>query len=571
MLRYLRVTNFAILSDVALEFGAGFAVLTGETGAGKSLIVDAVNLLRGGRASADIPRAGSEEATVEAIFEVPADLSGQIAAVLASAGLPDDSHGGEVLVRRVVHRGGRSRTYVNGALTTASRLAELGHMLVDLSGQHQHQGLTDARRHRAILDEFAGLGPLRERMATAYAAWAELCAERDRLVGNGARHDERRDYLRFQLDEISGAGLRSGEADELARERSRLKATDRLQSAALTAEALFYSGENSAIDQVDRALRELTAAVDLDPELAAPVRNGEDARALLEETASLLRAYANRLEAEPERLAAVEDRLAMIRRLERKYGGDLDAVLARAAELAAELEALENCDQRLAELAGELERATADATAAATALTKARKSAARKLTSEVEAALADLSMASAQLRVAIEPRELGVDGADRIELLLASNRGEDAKPLARIASGGELSRIMLALKLVLRRADGVATYVFDEVDAGIGGATAEVVGAQIRALADCRQVLSVTHLPQIAAFADRHYQVSKFEAEGRTETRVTELKGKARRDEIARMLAGSQITDRARAHAGEMLERARPSAARASYSKSRAG
>jgi DNA repair protein RecN (Recombination protein N) len=576
MLRHLRVTNFAILSDVEIELGAGMNVLTGETGAGKSLIVEAVNLLRGGRASADIPRAGAEEAVVEAIVEVPVDLRARVASVIEGAGLPKQD-GDEVFIRRVIQRGGRSRTYVNGALTTAARLAELGALLIDLSGQHQHQGLVDPARHLEILDSFADAGGLVTAMAEA---WAELRRCRDELetLGGDERAREARiDYLRYQLDELDAAALQPGEDATIEIERARLASVDQLQAATRAAEELLYGGDDSGRDRVAAAARELERATRMDPTLEPVVRQLGEIETLIDDASDQLRGYADRLEGDPERLAYLDERLAMIRRLTRKHGGTLEQVIAKAVELRAELDALTGRDARLAELAAARAKAEAAAIAAAAALTQSRKKAARRLEKDVGAALGELGMSSARLSVSIaslpaaesgSPRNLGPTGADRIELMLGANPGEEPRPLTKIASGGELSRIMLALKLSLRRADVVATYVFDEVDAGIGGATAQVVGSQIRAVASAesgepgRQVLCVTHLPQIAAFADHHFHVEKTEVGGRTETHVRRLSASARKDELARMLGG-HATSKAKAHAAELLADAAGSRARA--------
>jgi DNA repair protein RecN (Recombination protein N) len=554
MLRHLRVTNFAILSDVALELGSGLNVLSGETGAGKSLVVEAVNLLRGGRASADIPRAGTDEAVVEAIFEVPDDLRERVRTRLAEAGLPAGPDGedtdGELLVRRLIHRGGRSRTYINGALTTATRLAELGELMVDLSGQHQHQGLVDPRRHAGILDEFSGRPELGTAMAAAWQALREVEEAIERLsahAGPGERA-ERADFLRFQLEELAGAGLAPGEDEELVRERGVLASV----------EQLLYGGDGAAVERLDAATRELERLLAVDGALTEPARAVAEARILVEDAASRLSAYADHLEGNPERLAEIEERLALIARLKRKHGGQLADVLERAAVLERELEELDGAAGRLDELAAERAAAERAATARAAALGQARRQAAERLVGEVAGSLGELGMGAASLTAAIEPAPLGPQGADRVELMLRSNRGEEAKPLARIASGGELSRIMLALKLALRRADPVATYVFDEVDAGIGGQAAEVVGQKMRQVAGHRQVLCVTHLPTIAALADHHFMVSKSEIAGRTETSVRRLEGADRRDEIARMMSGAAVTVEARAHAEAMLAAAAP-------------
>jgi DNA repair protein RecN (Recombination protein N) len=552
MLRHLRVTNFAILSDVSLDLGPGLTVLTGETGAGKSLIVDAVNLLRGGRASADIPRTGTDEAVVEAEFEVPADLRRRVEARLAEAGLPDDGDG-LVVVRRLIHRGGRSRVYVNGALTTAGRLAEIGELLVDLSGQHQHQGLVDARRHREILDEVARRP---EVVAAMTGAWKKLEEIDAAIAAHGDGSADRADFLRFQLEELEAAGLSPGEDEALGREKTRLASIEKLEGGARATRELLYDGDDSAVERLDAAARELDRLVSIDREgdkLGDAARAVGEARILVEDAATWVRAYADRLEAEPGRLEEIDDRLALLGRLKRKHGGSVDEVIARMAALRRELDGLDGAGERRAALEAEREAAARRAAECAGELTRSRREAARSLEREVGAALGQLGMGSASLAVAIEPRELGPHGADRVELMLCANRGEEPKPLSKVASGGELSRIMLALKLILRRADPVATYVFDEVDAGVGGATAEVVGQKIRAVAANRQVLCVTHLPQIAALADRHYRVSKAEIDGRTETAVVELAATARRDELARMLGGVVVTAEARAHAEAML------------------
>ncbi len=560
MLRYLRVTNFAILSDVTVEMGDGLSVLTGETGAGKSLIVEAVNLLRGGRASADIPRAGAQEAVVEAIFEIPDDLRARVRGVIVAAGLPlagnDEAATDvtEVVVRRVIQRGGRSRTYINGALTTAGRLAELGGLLVDLSGQHQHQGLVDPARHREILDAFAAEPAVTGEMSAAWAELAELDRQLAELGGDERARADRADYLRYQLDELDAAALEAGEDERLVAHRARLGAVAELDVGTRAAVESLY-GDDGAVDRLAAAARELDKLARIDAMLEPTLRQIHEARVLAEDAAGELRHYADRLEGDPQRLASIDDRLELVRRLCRKHGGTLAEVIARAVELRGELDGLDHRETRVGELEAGRARALIRAERSAAAVTHSRTRAAARLMREVAKSLAELGMGTARVAVAITARPLGVHGADDVELLLSANKGEEARPLARVASGGELSRIMLALKLTLRRAEEVATYVFDEVDAGIGGATAHAVGALIRAVADHRQVLCVTHLPQIAAYADAHYHVEKVEVGGRTETVVKKLGAAARKDELARMLGGA-ATARARAHAAELLDTA---------------
>lgn len=561
MLRHLRVTNFAILSDVSLELGPGFNALTGETGAGKSLIVEAVNLLRGGRASADIPRAGAKEAVVEAIFEVTNLVREPVTALLSEAGLPESDE--DLLVRRVIQRGGRSRTYINGALTTATRLAEIGAYMVDLSGQHQHQGLVDPKRHRATLDACANNEAALERMHRAYQALSTSRAALDKLRSDNSDRSERLDYLRFQLEELSDARLEPGEDIELEKQRSQLASVDKLQSVAAECESLLYGCDGSAVDRLHMAAHALDATVSLDEGLGECSQLVNEARTLAEEAARSIQHYARNLDADPARLAEIDDRLALIRKLMRKHAGSLETgsleeLIAKVDSMQAEVHELDHHDDRIAALAEEVAAAESEAKKAAALLHKRRKKAAGTLETEVAPALAALGMGSARLIVHIEKNEqLGFEGGDKVEFLLAANTGETAKPLSRVASGGELSRIMLALKLVLRRADNVSCYVFDEVDTGIGGATAEVVGQQIRQVANERQVLCVTHLPQIAAFGDLHFHVSKSEIEGRTETKVKRLTDKQRHTEIARMVGGVKVSAQARAHAKAMLANAR--------------
>jgi DNA repair protein RecN (Recombination protein N) len=557
VLRHLSVENFALLSTVSIDFGPGMNVLTGETGAGKSLIIEAVNLLRGGRASADIPRTGSEEAVVEAIFEVPADLQGPVCAVLEQSGLPLEADGAEVLVRRVIHRGGRSRTYVNGAMTTATCLAEVGRMLVDLSGQHQHQDLSDAKRHRAILDQYGGHQTLCAEVAAAVDSFRQKTEELESLTGDPTMRAQRIDYMRFQLAELDSADLQPGELETLEQDRVRLRASDKLQRAAAEALELVYSEDGAALERIDAALAKLSAVQGTDERLAEPARLLLDARALIDETATQLRQYGDSLGDDPGRLEEIEERVALIKKLERKHALPFDALLVRHQELAKELALLEDQDGAVARLEAEIAAEQKRASELATRLSQARKKAAKTLVKDVGTVLSDLSMGSAALDCVIDEAELTRDGADRVEFMLRANKGEAAKPLHKVASGGELSRIMLALKLVLRRADGVATYVLDEVDAGIGGATADVVGQKIRALSQSRQVLCVTHLAQIAAAADSQYRVEKHEVKGRTETAVKKLSAADRKEEIARMLGGKAQSKRARAHASELLETAR--------------
>jgi DNA repair protein RecN (Recombination protein N) len=580
VLTHLRIRNFAILDDVELDLGGGLTVLTGETGAGKSLIAQAVALLRGGRASAEVIRGGADEAQVEALFELPA--GGDLGAALAAAGIPrGDPAAGEtpaagrnggrggtgagraselLLVRRLVPRGGRSRVYLNGALATVAQLAQLVGGLIDLAGQHEHQRLCDVGTHLALLDAFADLEAEVAATTAAYQRLRDAAAALAAASGDERTRLEREDFLRFQVHELEQARLRPGEDLELERERDRLRAADRLQAAARSGEERLYAREGAVCDELAAVARELTPLAAIDPTLAPVAAELERARVTCEEAARELRRYGSRIEADPQRLAQVEDRLDLLGRLQRKHGATLDDVIRRHAEMVAELE-----ERRAAAEAAVTEARTA-AAQAATRLAAARRAAARDLAARATAALRELGMPRAEVALGVEARpataadppevvfdgrRLGARGWDRAELVLAPNPGEEPRPLARIASGGELSRVMLGLRQVLCATDPVGTYVFDEVDAGIGGKVAQVVGRQLRRVARERQVLCITHLAPIAACADAHYLVEKHVVKGRTRTRVRALSPEERVTELGRMLGGEEST--ARAHAAQLL------------------
>ena len=573
MLTHLRITDFALLDDVEIDFGPGFNVLTGETGAGKSLLVEAVALLRGGRASAEVVRAGAEEARVEAVFEPPHGPAAEaLKERLERAGIDPSEEG--LIVRRIIGKSGRGRVYINNVLSTAAALGDVAGVLIELAGQHEHQTLGDAARHLAILDAFAGNEALLEAMAQAHARLQAAAQALGKTQLDERARAEREDFLRFQLKELDEARLEA--ADELERlkvERERLRAVEKLAGGAQRGEHVLYGREGAIVEELGAVGRELGELGRIDPELKRLGGQVDEARALLEDAAAELRRYADGLEANPERLQEVEDRLHLLGKLVRKHqASDVGQLIARRDALAAELAQLGSHEVERAELELALGQARAQAAQAAEALTQARKKAARTLATKVEKSLAELAMKGARLEAQLQPvvpregdeaalvvdgRRIGPTGWDRAEFLLAANPGEEPRPLHRVASGGELSRIMLALKRILSRADQVATYVFDEVDTGIGGAVADVVGRQIRAVAEEKQVVCITHLAQIAAYGDTHFRVEKGADKGRVRTVVRRLDVKERREEVARMLGGAKVTDKARAHAEEMLKAAR--------------
>jgi DNA repair protein RecN (Recombination protein N) len=577
MLTHLRITDYALLDDVEISFGPGLNVLSGETGAGKSLLVEAVSLLRGGRISADVVRAGADEARVEAIFEPPhGPAADALKERLARAGIDASEDG--LVVRRVVQRSGRGRVYINNTIATVAALSSVAGVLIELAGQHEHQTLGDAAQHLAILDAFA---EHRDKVAAMRGAWDALEAAREAL--SGATMDERgraarEDFLRFQLRELEEAELEPGEDVRLAAERERLRAMERLEGAVRRGEEVLYAREGAVTDEIGTLARELADLAKIDEALAPVARQLEEARVLVDDAARELRRYGQALDASPERLAWVDDRLDKIGRLLRKHRGvatTVEQLILHRGALDEELGKLTSHETHRAALGQALDDARKNASKAATALSAGRKKAATTLGKRAQEALQELAMTGARL----EPRLTGVaakdgdpdgylftvdgqqlrvgpSGWDRCEFLLSANKGEEPRALNKVASGGELSRILLAFKKVLSKADEVATYVFDEVDAGIGGAIADVVGKQIRAVASDKQVLCITHLPQIAAYADTQFTVTKGEVGGRVRTEVHRLDDKGRRDEIARMLSG-KLTDKSKAHADEMLRSAR--------------
>jgi DNA repair protein RecN (Recombination protein N) len=572
MLTTLRISGLAVVDQVEVRLGPGLNVLTGETGAGKSLLVSALHLVLGGRASADLLREGAEEAWVEALFELPADHP--VFARLDAAGAPPAAGAGELLVRRTVSRSGRGRAFVNGSLLTASMLEQAMRGLVDVSGQREHVSLLDAANHLALLDGFGGLvgeGGLGPRYREAHRELAARVRERDALRAEESERARRMDYLAFQLRELEAADPRPGEDEELERERRVLASSEKLREAARAAEGLVYGEEGSASERVGRAARALAEAAHTDPRLEGPLQLLRSAAAEAEEAGRELQRYADSLGGDPERLSRVEERLEVLRQLARKHGGSLAAAAARREAMREELAAVSGSGERLELLEREIAEWGPRAVGLARELSAARGRAASAFARAVQQELEALAMGRCRLEFALLPPEggieqgdlrLGPDGAERAEILLAPNPGEPPRALARIASGGELSRVLLAVKRASMRSDPVPTYVFDEVDAGIGGAVAESVGRLLAEVARGRQVICVTHLPQVAAFAERQHRVEKRVAGGRTSVRVELLEGEdERRREVARMLAGQTVTDSALEHAAALIAAARAAAA----------
>lgn len=538
MIRFLSVSHLAVIDRLELEFAPGLSVLTGETGAGKSILVGAVGLLVGGRASADLIRTGEETATVQAVFEKP--------------------DGGELIVRREITSQGRSRAFVDGALVTSATLRDAAGALVDLHGQHEHQVLLDPAAHLDLLDEFSGLTPSRDAVAAAFRAWQQVRDERARLVASEQQKSSRAEFLAFQLAEIDKVAPQAGEDEELATTEQVLANADRLQRLCAEAYTALYDGDNAALPALAATWKRVGELAGLDPKFAPYLESRDSIKAQLEDLAFFLRSYSESIDASPARLQQIEDRLALLERLKKKHGPSLADVIGKAAALRRELHDIEHATERVAELDAALETATKDYQKVAGDLSSKRRAAAKEFATAIETALADLAMAKTRCDVRFVENggegQWSERGMDQAEFYISPNPGEDLRPLARIASGGELSRIMLALKTLASTDAPGKTLIFDEVDAGIGGAVADVVGARLRLLGNRFQVLCITHLPQIAAYGGTHYRIEKSVKGGRTTTAVTRVDGVDREAEIARMMGGAEVSAAVLAGAREMIE-----------------
>lgn len=553
MISDLIIKNFAIIEHLHVSFGAGFNVLTGETGAGKSIVIDAVNLLLGGRARGEVIRTGAEEASVAAVF----DLQGEETTrrLLIEAGLED---GKELLVRRIVSRSGKNRVFINGALVPLVQLRELTSRLVNIYGQHEHQNLQRVETHLELLDNFAGLQPQAAAYRQAYDQAQQLQQRLKQLDLAERERQQRLDMLTFQQQELAAAQLAPGEDVELEQERSLLLHAEKLTAATVGGYEILYGGQDAVCEQLGALAGQLEQLQQIDPQLVGLVETLHNSLYSLEDVAGQLRRYADKLDFEPQRQQQVEERLAQLANLKRKYAPNIEELLNYQARIEAELAELSDVEGRRHELQQQLTQACAALQGEGERLSRARRQAAEQLAAAVERELAELVMPKARFEMRLNSLDQPApEGLERGEFYLAANPGEAAQPLAKIASGGELSRIMLALKRSAPEGDGVRTLIFDEVDAGIGGQAATAVGEKICRLGRSLQVLCVTHLPQVAAFADRHYQVVKEESGGRTTTRLELLAADGRVVEMARMLGGARISERTMEHARELIAASR--------------
>ena len=558
MLLTLRIRDFAVVEFNEINFEPGFTAITGETGAGKSVLLDALNIALGGRARSEVVRTGASAAQVEALFDI--SNRQDVKSRLAAAGFEAAD---ELLVRRTVGVNGRSRAYINGTMSTISTLGQIVEGLVDVSGQHAHYSLLRPGAHTGLVDRIGGLEPLRERVSDLYGQVTQLEQRMADLKSARTTRADREDLLKFQLTELENADLSDADEEEqLEAEAHRLRHAERLRDTTSGVETMLYTDDGSALDVLRGAMRLLEDAERLDPDLASVVQDLASALTLVEEVAHAAGGYASGVSADPHRLNEIEERIVLFRKLCRKHGADLNELIEKREVLRKELWSLDKADDALEVCRAEHAAVVAQLTNAATRLSQARRQASDELVLEISGQLAELGMKGASLAIVSTEVGSGVisgdsligpQGAERLRLLLSVNPGEEPQGLDRIASGGELSRFMLAVKRVIAQRDPVSTYVFDEVDAGIGGATAEVIARKLRQVADERQVLCITHLAQVAVRADTHLVVSKHTQDGRTTSVVTQLDVDQRVCEVARMLGGAKMTKASKTHAAEMM------------------
>jgi DNA repair protein RecN (Recombination protein N) len=563
MLQELTIRNFAIIDDLRVNFSDGLTILSGETGAGKSIILNAVNLLLGSRASADLVRSGAESAELEAIFQIAP--SSNVAKIMAANDYPVEDG---LIVRRIISRSDSNRVYINGRAATIQVLNSITESLASISGQHAHQGLLKEDQHLLILDQFGGLMPLRQNVYDRYYAVIPLIDRLADLCRLRARQTEHLELLEFQKQEITQAGIIAGEDLELEQEKLRLKNAETLYQHVSGSIDELYSASGSINDRLLEVKKSLEKAAQIDPQLSSKADSLAQPIYHIEDLVDGLRKYLTLVQPDDRRLEIVEERLDMLNKLKRKYGGSSEAVFSTLATIEQELADVENIGADITALEKELAEIHDRLAEASLKLSKKRKQTAKTLGKKVVAELATLKMSPTEFKVSIqttaaddktnpnlvvENNIISDSGVDRALFMIAPNVGEELKPLTGIASGGELSRVVLALKAILAKTDSVETVVFDEVDAGIGGSVAEVVGRKLFQLARHHQVICITHLPQIAKFADQHYSISKHVLKGRTRTNITPLNKEDRYREIARMLGGEKITQTTLKHAKEML------------------
>lgn len=556
MLAELSIRNLAVIESVRLQGGQGFHVLTGETGAGKSIIIDALGLIIGGRSSVDLVRHGSDKAEIEAVFDLAENHP--VWALLAELGIEGSADDG-LIIRREVTSQGKSTARINGQLVNLTMLREVGEWLVNIHGQHEHQSLLKVEHHLQWLDLYAEeeIGPLKARYKASYDKYIATQKVLEELHELSKQGLQMLDLYRFQIQELEDANLKSGEDESLFEERQKLSNAEKLYMSSSAAYSSLYDHEHG-LDRVGKAVEEIEQIVTYDSAVLQPLLEQiQSAFYQLEDAANELRQYRDQVEFNPERLNEIEDRLALLAGLKRKYGESIDDILAHLATIKSEAAAIENKDERIQQLEAELQKEEEQLMRHAALLSKQRAIAAEKLAEQIEVHLQDLHME--RTRFAVDIKELShftAEGRDGIEFMISTNPGEPVKPLHKIASGGELSRIMLALKAIFAHVDRIPVLVFDEVDTGVSGRAAQAIAEKLSKLSRECQVFSITHLPQVACMADLHYAIRKDVADERTFTLVDPLYGEDQVAEMARLLGGVEVTETTEHHAKEMLDMA---------------
>ncbi len=553
MLEHLHIRNVALIKESEISFGDGLNILTGETGAGKSMIIDSLQFALGGRAGKDFLRHGEKQAAVEALFSVQSQA---LTEKLAENGIASEEDG-TLLITRTLSEAGKSVCRINGSTVTVGMLKEIAEDMIDIYGQHEHQSLLNPVKHIRLLDRFcgAGFGEAMEEYKNSRQRLKELEKQLTILIGDESQREQRMDMLLFQKEEIEAAELREGEEDALLEQKKRLSSMERLIRLTGESVTLLYDGDDrapSACDQLGDALAKLREAAEYDAALSPLADALADGYAAVEDCARELKREAEKQEADPEELERIEERLQLFYKLKRKYGGSIEAVLEFYEKAVQELEFLSNSSEKAAELSAKKAEEEKRLSALAETLTARRRATAEQVEEQIETALHDMEMKHARFHIQIEEKaDWGADGKDKVEFLISANAGEPLKPLAKIASGGEMSRVMLALKTVLVDADEIGTFIFDEIDTGVSGRTARRVGEKMRFLGGKRQLLCITHLPQIAAMADNHFLIEKESDAGETVTRVTALDEEGAVREVARLM--NDVTETTLAAARELL------------------
>jgi DNA repair protein RecN (Recombination protein N) len=561
VLAELRLENYAVIDNLAVEFAAGLNLLTGETGAGKSILIDALALLLGDKASADVIRAGAERALISAVFEVDERTEKIVAGILEANGIDPNDEDESIILRREIAVGGKGRVFINNQPATVGVLRQLGPYLATIHAQNESILSFDAAARLDLLDAFAGTQL--EAVGETFAKWKSIALRIEELEHGEQDRLRLVDLWTFQKREIGEAKLHPGEDEHLETEKRVLANAEKIYSAAMNAFDLLYEGSNSTSSSLRRAQKHIEELSRFEPKFREALAAIETARISVEDVGATLRDYAGGIQASPEHLAEVEDRLALLDRLKRKYGPTLEDAIHLGEEVSRKLSEMENKDEILAKLRGELAEAAKEYLCVARAISKKRYDSARKLEKLVEADINDLAMKSdfhIEVSGTDEEGNWTASGFDQVVYLISTNPGEPLRRLEHIASGGELSRVMLALKATVeagqgkRKTSAQRTLVFDEIDTGIGGRAAEAVGKKLKALSRANQVLCVTHLPQIATFADHHYLIEKKSSADRTRTAVRLITGEERTEEVARMLSGARLTETSRKHAEQMLK-----------------